>query len=74
MDAARLATELTNARFGTTQFRQGYDMADCADAPRAGTAPTSAPELSAMPDGAAASRPGVLARLLAAVRGNQPLR
>ncbi|KJK11663.1 hypothetical protein UB45_12945 [Terrabacter sp. 28] len=28
MDAARLATELTNARFGTTQFRQGYDMAD----------------------------------------------
>ena len=141
MDAARLATELTNARFGTTQFRQGYDMADVdrfidgvvaalrgeapasglaarvravrfattslqrgydmadvdtllesvvasleagaapvggaaprADAPRAGTAPTSAPELSAMPDGAAASRPGVLARLLAAVRGDQPLR
>ena len=28
MDSARLATELTSARFGSTQFRQGYDMAD----------------------------------------------
>src|SRR5690242_16408322 len=28
MDFARLATELTSARCGSTQFRQGYDMAD----------------------------------------------
>ena len=122
MDSARLTTELTTARFGTTQFRQGYDMADVdrfidevvaavdgqarpaglsarvravrfsttslqrgydmADVdtllesvaatlegeptPQAGGAPAA--------DATGAARPGVLARLLAAVRGDQPLR
>ncbi|MGO4600154.1 DivIVA domain-containing protein [Terrabacter sp. 2RAF25] len=28
MDPARLVTELTKARFGSTQLRQGYDMAE----------------------------------------------
>lgn len=134
MDSARLVTELTKARFRSTQLRQGYDVVqvdrfidELVAALRAGASPAGlasrvrdvrftttslqrgydmadvdatleslaatleggdpngaathrrpptadAQQRSGRPLAADAARPGLLARVLAAVRGDQPLR